>query len=61
MGKKTSNVFISVLMAAMMLVSVKTTAFASEVVPFTDSLDYSRAENWLYDGAILRMRWMHLL
>lgn len=51
MDKKASKLLITVLMAAMMFVSVKTTAFAAAVVPFTDSLDYSETENWLYNGA----------
>ncbi len=51
MNKSIFSALITVLVAVTMLVPAGITASAARVVPFTSSLDYSKAENWLYDGA----------
>ena len=51
MLKKISSLVLAVIMVMACFYPFSVKAYAARVLPFTSSLDYSKAENWLYDGA----------
>jgi hypothetical protein len=50
MLKKISSLVLAVIMVMACFYPFSVKAYAARVLPFTSSLDYSKAENWLYDG-----------
>lgn len=51
MKKKISLILLSLIVLFTIYPHIAINAYAVNVLPFTSSLDYSRQDNWLYDGA----------
>ncbi len=51
MSKRIQAIVLTLMMIATLFVQGKADVKAANVLPFTSALDYSKAENWLYDGA----------